>query len=90
MRKQSVLLYTFGDWLIWFLIELPGAANIDLDLSEQRVTVNGKMDAQKVFEAVKKKFGSRTLLLFPETPKEDEKKDERKEETKLQVNEPVS
>ena len=56
-------------------VDILGPANIDLNLSEQKVTVNGKMDAQKVFEAVKKKFGNRTLLLFPEAPKEEEKKD---------------
>ena len=71
-------------------VDILGPANIDLNLSEQKVTVNGKMDAQKVFEAVKKKFGNRTLLLFPETPKEEGKKDEKKEESKAQPNEPVS
>jgi hypothetical protein len=71
-------------------VKWAGASNIDLDLSQQRVTVKGKMDAQKVFEAVKKKFGSRTLLLFPETPKEEEKKEEKQEDVKPPANEPVS
>mgnify|MGYP000185027129 FL=1 len=71
-------------------VDILGPANINLNLSEQKVTVNGTMDAQKVFEAVKKKFGNRTLLLFPEAPKEEEKKDEKKEESKAQPNEPVS
>ena len=71
-------------------VDILGPANINLNLSEQKVTVNGKMDAQKVFEAVKKKFGNRILLLFPEAPKEEEKKDEKKEESKAQPNEPVS
>ena len=67
-------------------VDILGPADIDLNLSEKKVTVNGKMDAQKVFEAVKKKFGNRILLLFPEAPKEEEKKEAIYEEQLQQTN----
>lgn len=47
---------------------------MDLDMEEQKVTVKGNVDAYKVYEALRKKCGKRTELLYPQFSKEDEKK----------------
>eukprot|EP00250_Pteridium_aquilinum_P013237 c21221_g1_i1 orf=220-1224(-) len=56
------------------LKRFPGVENIELDMDEQKVTVKGHVDAWKVYEALKKKCGKRTMLLYPQFSKEDERK----------------
>ncbi|KAI5081795.1 hypothetical protein GOP47_0001538 [Adiantum capillus-veneris] len=56
------------------LKNFPGVENIDLDTEEQKVTIKGHVDAWKVYEALKKKCGRRTMLVYPQLSKEEERK----------------
>lgn len=62
------------------LKNFPGVERVDLDAKERKVTVKGKVDAKKVFEAVKNKCGKRTVLVYPQLSKEDDKKKEEEKE----------
>lgn len=62
------------------LKNFPGVEKIDLDAKERKVTIKGKVDAKMVFEAVKKKCGKRTVLVYPQL--DEKKKEEEKEKPK--------
>ncbi|KAH7287641.1 hypothetical protein KP509_32G067500 [Ceratopteris richardii] len=56
------------------LKHFPGVENIELDMDEQKVTVKGDVDPWRVYEALKKKCGKRTTLIYPHYTKEEEMK----------------
>eukprot|EP00250_Pteridium_aquilinum_P005200 c15333_g1_i1 orf=1065-1817(+) len=70
------------------LKNFPGVEKVDLDARERKVTVKGKVDAKKVFEAVKQKCGKRTVLVYPQLSKEEEKKKEEEKEKEKAKEEP--
>eukprot|EP00249_Psilotum_nudum_P027290 c34801_g1_i1 orf=208-1107(+) len=61
---------------------VPGLENIYIDMKEQKVTVRGNVDADKILERMKKKCGKRTQLLFCQLNREEDTKTEEKIEQK--------
>lgn len=56
------------------LKKFPGIENMDFDMEAQMVTLKGNVDAYKVYEALRRKCGKRTMLVYPLFSKEDEKR----------------
>lgn len=65
------------------IIGYPGVEDINIDMKAQKVTLKApKVDAKKLFEAVKKKSGGKVTKLLHPDPKEEKKKEEKKDDKK--------
>lgn len=60
--------------VIKVLKNFPGVEDIDLDMDQQKVTIKGNVDVWKVYEALRKKCGKRTMLVYPQLSKEEERR----------------